>query len=127
VYPRDLLASARRVFAERSYLATSAADAGVTERTPFRYFPNKPALVPDEAIALLPEMAELIRERPGIARATVTGTHAGSSPLTAGQPVTHDRQKRSLPSHREDSRNAVSASGCALSRSRRVRPLFRQH
>src|SRR5882724_6382527 len=65
---RELLASARTLFAERGYHATSAADiaagAGVTERTLFRYFPNKMALVLDEAIALLPEMARLIRERP---------------------------------------------------------------
>ena len=64
----DLLASARRLFAERGYQATSAADiaaaAGVTERTLFRYFPNKIALVLAELLALLPEMAELIRERP---------------------------------------------------------------
>jgi AcrR family transcriptional regulator len=64
----DLLASARTLFAERGYQATSAADiaaaAGVTERTLFRYFPNKIALVLDEAIALLPEMAEAIRQRP---------------------------------------------------------------
>jgi AcrR family transcriptional regulator len=64
----DLLASARTLFAERGYQATSAADiaagAGVTERTLFRYFPNKLALVLDELIALLPEMAESIRERP---------------------------------------------------------------
>jgi AcrR family transcriptional regulator len=65
---RELLASARKLFAERGYQGTSAADiaagAGVTERTLFRYFPNKIALVLDEAIALLPEMAQLIRERP---------------------------------------------------------------
>jgi AcrR family transcriptional regulator len=65
---RDLLASARKLFAERGYQATSAADiaagAGVTERTLFRYFPNKLALVLDELIALLPEMVQLIRERP---------------------------------------------------------------
>jgi len=65
---RDLLASARTLFAERGYHATSAADiaaaAGVTERTLFRYFPNKLALVLDEVITLLPEMAEAIRERP---------------------------------------------------------------
>ena len=36
----------------------------MTERTLFRYFPNKIALVLDELIALLPEMAESIRERP---------------------------------------------------------------
>ena len=65
---RDLLASARTLFTERGYHATSAADiaaaAGVTERTLFRYFPNKLALVLDELIALLPEMAESIRDRP---------------------------------------------------------------
>lgn len=65
---RDLLASARKLFAERGYHATSAADiaagAGVTERTLFRYFPNKIALVLDQVITMLPELAELIRERP---------------------------------------------------------------
>lgn len=65
---RDLLTSARTLFAEHGYQATSAADiaagAGVTERTLFRYFPNKLALVLDELIALLPELAQLIRERP---------------------------------------------------------------
>jgi AcrR family transcriptional regulator len=64
----DLLVSARTLFAERGYHATSAADiaagAGVTERTLFRYFPNKLALVLDEFIALLPKMAESIRDRP---------------------------------------------------------------
>jgi AcrR family transcriptional regulator len=44
--------------------ADIAADAGVTERTLFRYFPNKVALVLDEAIALLPEMFQTIAERP---------------------------------------------------------------
>jgi AcrR family transcriptional regulator len=65
---RDLLASARTLFAEHGYQATSVADiaagAGVTERTLFRYFPTKLALVLDEVIALLPEMAEAIRQRP---------------------------------------------------------------
>jgi AcrR family transcriptional regulator len=65
---RELLASARKLFAERGYHATSAADiaaaAGVTERTLFRYFPNKLALVVDEAVSLLPEMFEVIRQRP---------------------------------------------------------------
>jgi len=65
---RDLLASARKLFAERGFHATSAADiaagAGVTERTLFRYFPTKAALVLDEATGLLPEMARQIRERP---------------------------------------------------------------
>jgi AcrR family transcriptional regulator len=36
----------------------------VTERTLFRYFPNKLALVLDELISLLPEMAQSIKERP---------------------------------------------------------------
>lgn len=65
---RQLIDSARRLFAERGFDATSAADiaadAGVTERTLFRYFPNKIALVLDEAIALLPEMFETIAGRP---------------------------------------------------------------
>ncbi len=65
---RQLVASARELFAERGYDATSTADiaaaAGVTERTLFRYFPNKIALVLDEVITQLPEMFQLISERP---------------------------------------------------------------
>lgn len=65
---RDLIASAHKLFAERGFDATSAADiaadAGVTERTLFRYFPSKIALVLDEVFALLPEMFQAIRERP---------------------------------------------------------------
>jgi AcrR family transcriptional regulator len=65
---RDLIASARKLFAERGFDATSAADiaaeAGVTERTLFRYFPSKVALVLDEVFALLPDMFQAIRDRP---------------------------------------------------------------
>ena len=65
---RELLDSARKLFAERGFHATSAADiaaaAGVTERTLFRYFPTKVALVFDEVDAVLPEMLQVIRERP---------------------------------------------------------------
>ena len=65
---RQLLDSARTLFAERGFHATStasiAAAAGVTERTLFRYFPTKVSLVLDEVEALLPEMFRLIRERP---------------------------------------------------------------
>ena len=65
---RKLLDSARRLFAERGYQATSAADiaaeAGVTERTLFRYFTSKAALVLDETFSLLPEMFETVRRRP---------------------------------------------------------------
>jgi AcrR family transcriptional regulator len=65
---RRLLDSARTLFAERGYQATSAADiaaaAGVTERTLFRYFPSKSALVLNEVIDLLPAMFETIRDRP---------------------------------------------------------------
>jgi AcrR family transcriptional regulator len=65
---RKLLASARRLFAERGFQATSAADiaadAGVTERTLFRYFSSKAALVLDEAFSVLPDMFEVVRTRP---------------------------------------------------------------
>lgn len=65
---RKLLASARRLFAERGFQATSAADiaadAGVTERTLFRYFSSKAALVLDEAFSLVPNMFEVVRKRP---------------------------------------------------------------
>lgn len=67
---RDLIASARKLFAERGFDATSAADiaadAGVTERTLFRYFPSKIALVLDEVFALLPQMFQAIRDRPAV-------------------------------------------------------------
>jgi AcrR family transcriptional regulator len=36
----------------------------VTERTLFRYFPSKAALVLDEAVSLIPGMFAVIRERP---------------------------------------------------------------
>jgi AcrR family transcriptional regulator len=65
---RKLLASARRLFAERGFQGTSAADiaadAGVTERTLFRYFSSKAALVLDEAFAMLPDMFAVVRARP---------------------------------------------------------------
>lgn len=65
---RNLLASARRLFAAQGYQATSAAEiaagAGVTERTLFRYFPSKAALVLDKAFAAIPEMFEVVRDRP---------------------------------------------------------------
>jgi AcrR family transcriptional regulator len=65
---RKLLDSAHRLFAERGFQATSAADiaadAGVTERTLFRYFSSKAALVLDEAFAMIPEMFEVVRKRP---------------------------------------------------------------
>ena len=42
----------------------------------------------------------------------VAGTHAGSSPLTAGQPVTHDGERRPpAATSAKDARNAGSASG----------------
>lgn len=63
-----LLASARRLFAERGFHDVTAeqiaTDAGVTERTLFRYFPTKVALVLDEVLVLMPEMFGLIRDRP---------------------------------------------------------------
>lgn len=65
---RELIDAARRLFAERGFDATSAADiaaaAGVTERTLFRYFPNKSALVLDEVLALMPRMLQQIAGRP---------------------------------------------------------------
>jgi AcrR family transcriptional regulator len=65
---RKLVDSAHRLFAERGFQATSAADiaadAGVTERTLFRYFSSKAALVLDEAFSLIPEMFEVVRNRP---------------------------------------------------------------
>jgi AcrR family transcriptional regulator len=57
---RDLLASARKLFTGRGYRAASAASAGVTERTLFRYFPNKLAPALDELVPMLPEMARFI-------------------------------------------------------------------
>jgi AcrR family transcriptional regulator len=63
-----LLASARRLFAEHGFQATSAADmaavAGMTERTLLRYFPSKAALVIDEAFSVIPQKFEVVRNRP---------------------------------------------------------------
>ncbi|OLZ62517.1 hypothetical protein AV521_41830 [Streptomyces sp. IMTB 2501] len=73
---RTLLHTATRMFAERGYQETTvkdiAAEAGVTERTFFRYFPSKEDLVFAEILDFVPLVAQEILRRP-----------AGEPPLTA--------------------------------------------
>ncbi|WP_369386866.1 TetR family transcriptional regulator [Streptomyces sp. CG1] len=73
---RTLLHTATRMFAERGYQETTvkdiAAEAGVTERTFFRYFPSKEDLVFAEIQDFVPLVAREIVRRP-----------AGEPPLTA--------------------------------------------
>ncbi|GHE05126.1 TetR family transcriptional regulator [Streptomyces alanosinicus] len=73
---RTLLQTAARMFAERGFQDTTvkdiAAEAGVTERTFFRYFPSKEDLVFAEILDFVPLVAEEIPRRP-----------AGEPPLTA--------------------------------------------
>lgn len=63
-----ILASARRLFAERGYDGTTvrdiAAAAQITERTFFRYFASKDDLAVDELLGLLPALTEAIARRP---------------------------------------------------------------
>jgi AcrR family transcriptional regulator len=60
--------SARRLFAERGYEATTvrdiAAAAGVTERTFYRYFGDKSALLADELLGLIERLGSDIVARP---------------------------------------------------------------
>jgi len=60
--------AAERLFAERGYEETTvrdiAAAAGVTERTFYRYFGDKPALVAEELLAWLDRVGEEIVARP---------------------------------------------------------------
>ncbi len=68
--------AAERLFAERGFAATTvrdiAAEAGVTERTFFRYFAVKEELIVEDVAAWIPVLAQRIRDRP-----------AGESPLIA--------------------------------------------
>ncbi len=68
--------AADRLFAERGFAATTvrdiAAEAGVTERTFFRYFAVKEELIVEDVAAWIPVLAQRIRDRP-----------AGESPLIA--------------------------------------------
>ena len=61
--------SADRLFAVKGYAATTVRDiaeeAGVTERTFFRYFGGKEDLIIDDALSWVHALAELIRARPG--------------------------------------------------------------
>lgn len=60
--------AADRLFAERGYAETTVRDvadaAGVTERTLFRYFTGKEALLVRDIVAWLPTLTAEIRERP---------------------------------------------------------------
>lgn len=61
--------SADRLFAARGFAATTVRDiaeeAGVTERTFFRYFTGKEDLIIDDALSWVHALAEMIRTRPG--------------------------------------------------------------
>ncbi|MGW4120306.1 helix-turn-helix domain-containing protein [Nocardia sp. NPDC004711] len=63
-----LQAAADRLFAERGYSATTIREisdqAGVNERTFFRYFAGKEELLVDELITRLPLLTDQIRARP---------------------------------------------------------------
>jgi AcrR family transcriptional regulator len=65
---QGLQAAADRLFAERGFEATTVRDiadaAGVTERTFFRYFAGKEALILDDALGWLPVLLGLVRARP---------------------------------------------------------------
>jgi AcrR family transcriptional regulator len=65
---RALQDAAQRLFAERGYAGTTVQDiaeaAGVTERTFFRYFPDKGELLVDQVLGWLPVLQERIRSRP---------------------------------------------------------------
>ncbi|KUN01249.1 hypothetical protein AQI95_32820 [Streptomyces yokosukanensis] len=73
---RTLLQTATRMFAERGFQETTvkdiATEAGVTERTFFRYFPSKEDLVFAEILDFVPLVAQEILRRP-----------AGEPPLAA--------------------------------------------
>lgn len=60
--------AARRMFEERGYERTTvrdiATEAGVTERTFFRYFPSKEDLVLEEVLELIPVVQSLVVARP---------------------------------------------------------------
>ncbi|WP_224281724.1 TetR/AcrR family transcriptional regulator [Streptomyces sp. LS1784] len=63
-----LVQAAARLFQDHGYEATSvrdiAAEAGVGERTFFRYFPSKESLALQQARDLVPLLSDRIRERP---------------------------------------------------------------
>jgi AcrR family transcriptional regulator len=63
-----VLEAARRLFADKGYEATSvreiAEDAGVGERTFYRYFDTKEALLDDELQRWIDAVAEALRARP---------------------------------------------------------------
>jgi AcrR family transcriptional regulator len=83
-----LRASANRLFAERGYEATTVRDiareANVTERTFYRYFNGKEALLGEEYRAWLEALADAIRGRPAAEPAFTAVRHAI---MAVGRPI----------------------------------------
>lgn len=83
-----LRAVAKRLFAERGYEATTVRDiareAGVTERTFYRYFNGKEALLGEEYRAWLAALADAIRARPAAEPPFTAVRHAI---MAVGRPI----------------------------------------
>jgi AcrR family transcriptional regulator len=103
-----LQAAANRLFQERGYDGTTvrdiAAAAGVTERTFFRYFDGKEALVATEALAWLGTLCDGIRNRPA-SEPVLEAIHRAVLDLeaamrTSDEPSILTLYRDSLPAHR---------------------------
>jgi AcrR family transcriptional regulator len=83
-----LRAAAQRLFAERGYEATTVRDiareANVTERTFYRYFDGKEALLSEEYRAWLETLADAIRARPAAEPPLLAVRHAI---MAVGRPI----------------------------------------
>jgi AcrR family transcriptional regulator len=83
-----LRAAAKRLFAERGYEATTVRDiareANVTERTFYRYFNGKEALLGEEYRTWLEALADAIRARPAAEPAFTAVRHAI---MDVGRPI----------------------------------------
>jgi AcrR family transcriptional regulator len=105
---QSLQAAANRLFQERGYDGTTvrdiAAAAGVTERTFFRYFDGKEALVATEALAWLGTLCDGIRSRPA-GEPVLEAIHRAVLDLEAAmrasdEPSILTLYRDSLPAHR---------------------------
>lgn len=103
-----LQVAADRLFAERGYDGTTvrdiAAAAGVTERTFFRYFDGKEALVATEALGWLDTLCDGIRNRPAGEPALAAIRHAvldlEAAMRASDEPTILTLYRDSLPAHR---------------------------
>ncbi|MFL6076009.1 MAG: TetR family transcriptional regulator [Mycobacteriales bacterium] len=103
-----LQAAADRLFQERGYDGTTvrdiAAAAGVTERTFFRYFDGKEALVATEALSWLDTLCDGIRNRPAAEPALDAIQHAvldlEAAMRASDEPSILTLYRDSLPAHR---------------------------